>query len=102
MNGRVISPDAGVLEGITRRTVRELCAALEIPFTFERLSATVLRTAEEVFISSTAGGIMPVTRIDGRMLGNGKAGPITRRLLDAYWAWHSEAKFSTRIDYAQS
>jgi branched-chain amino acid aminotransferase len=98
--GRVVSPDAGVFEGITRRTVRELCGALRLPFTFAQLSATELRAADEVFLSSTAGGIMPATRIDGRILGDGKAGPITRQLLDAYWAWHSEAKFSTRIDYS--
>lgn len=99
-DGQVVSPDTGVLEGITRRTVRELCEAAGLPFRWGRLSASELRAADEVFLSSTAGGIMPATRIDSRVVGDGKAGPITRQLLDGYWAWHSKPQFSTAIDYS--
>jgi branched-chain amino acid aminotransferase len=101
-NGRVLSPDTGVFEGITRQTVRELCDSLGIPVSFGKVSATELRAADEVFLSSTAGGIIPVNRIDGRILADGTVGPITRRLLDAYWMWHADPRFATPIDYSQA
>ena len=91
---------SGVFEGITRRTVREVCAALGLPFALARLHADALRAADEVFLSSTAGGIMPVTRLDGRILGNGTAGPVTRQVLEAYWEAHADPRLATPVDYA--
>ena len=98
--GRIVSPESGVFEGITRRTVREVCAALGLPFALARLHADALRAADEVFLSSTAGGIMPVTRLDGRILGNGTAGPVTRQVLEAYWEAHADPRLATPVDYA--
>jgi len=98
-DGRIVSPDTGVFEGITRRTVRELCESLGFPCSFGKVSAAELRAADEAFLSSTAGGIMPVNRIDGRMLGDGTVGPITRRLIDTYWTWHSDPRLSTPVEY---
>ena len=67
-NGAVATPDRGVLEGITRLSVAELCAELELPFAVRPVSAEELVDADEIFLSTTAGGIMPVSRIDGRAL----------------------------------
>jgi len=82
-----------VLEGITRAAVREICASEAIPFEARAVHPDELEGAQEVFASSTAGGIMPVTRIDGRPIGNGHPGLVTSRIQSAYWArreagWH--------------
>jgi branched-chain amino acid aminotransferase len=97
--GGVTSPGRTVLEGITRRSVEELCEELGCPFALERISPDKLRDADEVFISSTAGGIMPVTRIDERILGNGRPGPLTMKIRDLYWEKHEQGWHATPVDY---
>lgn len=96
-DGRIVTPDAGVLEGVTRRTAIELAEELQVPVTRRKLPAVELRGAEEVFATSTAGGVMPVTRIDGQPVGAGTPGPLTRRLIDAYWAKHTDPNWSTAV-----
>jgi branched-chain amino acid aminotransferase len=58
-----------------------------------------LRNADEIFITSTAGGIMGVTRLDGRILGNDRPGPLTRQLHEAYWEYRKQGWCSEPIDY---
>ena len=91
------TPDRGVLEGITRRTAMELCAELGVSVTEALLSLERLRGAEEVFITSTAGGIMPVTRIDGQAVGDGKPGTFTARLTALYWDKHEDPAWTTPV-----
>lgn len=98
-DGRVTTPDAGVLEGITRRTALELCAEMGVDARPAPLSADALRRADEVFITSTAGGIMPITRIDGAAVGEGAPGPLTRRLTALYWEKHADPDWSTAVRY---
>ena len=95
--GRLTTPATGVLPGITRRTVLELAASLGLPAAEGPLSAADLRSAEEAFITSTAGGVMPVTRIDGRPVGDGRVGPVTRRLTERYWGAHADPAFSVPV-----
>jgi branched-chain amino acid aminotransferase len=63
------------------------------------LSAAELRAADEVFLATTAGGIMPASRIDGRMMGNDRPGPISARLRERFWNKRAEGWFATIIDY---
>jgi len=98
--GRVRTPALGVLPGITRRTVFDLCAELNIPAEAGDLGVTELRSADEVFITSTAGGIMAATRIDGALVAEGKIGPITRTLTDLYWKKHQDPAWSLAVPYA--
>ena len=82
-----------MLEGITRRAVRELCEREGIPFELRRIRPEEMTGASEVFASTTAGGVMPVTGIDGKPVGNGHAGLVTSRIQSAYWSgreagWH--------------
>jgi len=98
-NGELISPEAGVLEGITRRTIIELAERGNLKARTGRISEVDLKQAEEVFITSSAGGVMPVTRIDDSPVGDGSPGPVTRRLEALYWASHADPAFSTPISY---
>ena len=91
------TPASGVLEGITRRTVLEIAARLGLAVQCHTLPAARVRTAGEVFVTSTAGGIMPVTRIDGVVVGDGRPGPLTRWIRDHYWALHTDPTFSEPV-----
>jgi branched-chain amino acid aminotransferase len=84
--GRVLTPppEVGILDGITRAKVIELCRDGDIPFSERRLSPDELRGADEAFITSATRGVLPVTRIDGQPVAAGTPGPITRRLMALY------------------
>jgi len=99
--GKISTPGRGVLEGITRRTVLEMGQTLEIPIETRNVSAEEVRQADEVFITSTAGGLMPVTKVDGRALGDGRPGPITHSLCEHYWGLHQDPQYVTSIQYSQ-
>jgi branched-chain amino acid aminotransferase len=98
-DGCVTTPGGTVLEGITRASVRELCEELNVPFTLQKITPDELREADEVFISSTAGGVMPIVRIDERTLGNGRPGPLTMRIRALYWGKHEQGWHATPVDY---
>ena len=63
--------------------------------------AKALMRAEEVFITSTAGGVMPVSRIDDTPVGTGRPGPVTDRIRERYWAWHKDERFVEPVDYGR-
>jgi len=75
-----------ILRGITRDRVLELAAELGIPAVEGPIFADRLFEADEVFLTGTTTEVMPVVRVDGRPIGNGKPGPITKRLYEAYRA----------------
>ncbi len=96
--GRVFTPERGVLEGITRRSAIELCQELGVPVTLAPLPVARLRQAEEIFITSTAGGIMPVTKVDGAAIGDGRPGALTKRLTALYWDKHADPAWTTLVE----
>ncbi|WFU39986.1 aminotransferase class IV [Bradyrhizobium sp. CB82] len=98
-DGCLRTPAFGVLSGITRRTVFDLCAELGLSATAADITRTELKEADEVFITSTAGGIMPVTRIDHTAIAQGRVGAITRRLMELYWQKHEDPVWSTAVLY---
>src|SRR3954452_11224935 len=67
-------------EGITRSVVLELCRAHGIPSEVRDLSLTEIHRADELFCTGTMGELAPVTRVDGRPIGDGRPGPVTLRL----------------------
>ncbi|CAN5815451.1 hypothetical protein BH18ACT11_BH18ACT11_07920 [soil metagenome] len=72
---------------------------LDIPVEARPVPADELRSADEVFLSSTAGGVIPVTTVDGEAVGEGGPGPVTLRLRDAYWNLHKDPHFSLPVRY---
>jgi branched-chain amino acid aminotransferase len=87
--GRIATPSlrTGILPGITRQTVCELAASSGAAVSETSIMPDELRAADEVFLTSSVRGIMPVTRLDGVPVGDGTAGPLTRRLHQAYLAY---------------
>ncbi len=73
-------------EGITRATVLELCAANQIACAQRDLSLTEIYRADEMFCTGTMGELAAVTNVDGRIIGNGSVGPMTRRLSELFAA----------------
>lgn len=84
--GEVQTPTAsdGILEGVTRKVMLRLCERLKVPCVEKILQRHDLYIAHECFLTGTGAEVIPVTRIDGREIGAGEAGPITRRLIDAF------------------
>ena len=99
VDGQWLTPADGTLAGVTRRTVIELARQAGQPVHEGRLSEDDLRRADEVLITSTAGGIMPVTILDGQPIGIGQPGPLTRELRDRYWACHADPAYATPVRY---
>jgi branched-chain amino acid aminotransferase len=97
--GKVVTPKSGALEGITRKTVFDICSELQIPCAATDISAMELQNADEVFTATTAGGIVPVTRVNGRILGNDAAGEVTQKILATYWDFHKRPDLNTEIVY---
>ncbi len=85
-DGKVTTPplNAGILGGITRRVVLRLAEQLGLPPAETDIRPEQLYAADECFLTGTAAEVISVTRVDGRVIGDGKPGPITRRLLDAF------------------
>lgn len=85
-NGKLITPDraSGGLGGITQNTVMELAVKMGIPVQETMLTRYELYIADECFLTGTAAEVIPVTKIDGRVIGEGKPGPITNKLKEEY------------------
>ncbi|AGK61639.1 branched chain amino acid aminotransferase apoenzyme [Archaeoglobus sulfaticallidus PM70-1] len=84
-NGRVYTPPIlNNLRGITREVVIEIIEKLGIPFKEMNLGIYDLYSADEIFVTGTAAEIAPITVIDGRKVGDGKPGEITRRLIEEF------------------
>lgn len=98
-SGSLVTPDTGVLEGITRRTLLELCPKTNLEPKVTQLKPDELLRADEVFMASTAGGVMPVIKIDDTTIGAGQPGPVTARLRELYWALHEDPDYTTPVDY---
>jgi branched-chain amino acid aminotransferase len=95
--GAMFSAPEGILMGITRQTVFELAAEHGLPAREAELTAYDLYAADEVFLTSTAGGIMPLVEIDGRPIGDGKPGPVSQRVHGLYWALRESGRDGTPI-----
>ena len=84
--GRLLTPPKGplILPGVTRDLVLELARAHNVPCAEEAVSESALRTADEIWMTSSTKEILAITRLDGKPVGNGKPGPMHARLLTLY------------------
>jgi branched-chain amino acid aminotransferase len=96
----IVTPARGVLEGVTRRTMIELAAREGFAMQVRDLRVEELRRADEVFLSSTGGGAVAVSHLDGKAIGGrapGEFGPVTARLQAAYWALHDDPRLTESV-----
>jgi branched-chain amino acid aminotransferase len=92
-NGEVQTPTTsdGILEGVTRAVMLSLCKRLGVPYLEKTLQKHDLYIADECFLTGTGAEVIPVSKIDGRDVGTGQPGPVTRRLLEAFRAYIRES-----------
>ncbi|SDG28994.1 branched chain amino acid aminotransferase apoenzyme [Methanolobus vulcani] len=84
-NGKVYTPPTiNNLKGITRATAIELLAEMGIDTHVENLGMFDLYTADEIFVTGTAAEAAPLVKVDGRPIGDGKPGPITKKMVAAF------------------
>jgi branched-chain amino acid aminotransferase len=86
VGGEVRTPalEVGILDGITRSKILEICRAHDIPVRETHISPDELRGADEAFITSATRGALPVTTVDENPVGGGVPGPVTRRVMVLY------------------
>lgn len=85
-DGRLCTPPThvGILEGITRQVLMEICDANEIPWREKNMVVHDLIKADEIFLCGTGAELIPVVEIDGRVIGTGRPGPVFSRMLDLF------------------
>jgi branched-chain amino acid aminotransferase len=86
INGKLVTPAVAddILVGITRGAIMELAQKLGVPVAERRIDRTELYMADEIFLCGTGVQVAPVTKIDGRKIGHGKIGEVTRSIQDLY------------------
>lgn len=88
---------AGILEGITRNAVIEIARNLGFEVKEENLTIYDLYTADEVFLTGTAAEITPVVKIDGRIIGGGKPGPVYEKIIEEFRKIVKDPKFGVKV-----
>lgn len=104
-NGTIFTPptSAGILKGITRDSIIKIATHLGFSVLEQDLVRSDLYLADEVFFTGTAAEIVPIREIDGRKVGNGEPGPITRALQEAFYNVlnHKIEDFKDWLDYVE-
>ena len=93
----IYTPQSGVLQGITRKTTMELSIESGYEMIQSDIAPEQARGADEMFATSTAGGIMSITQVDNQAIGTGEKGAITKELQKKYWELHDDPRFSTPV-----
>ncbi|WP_172331868.1 aminotransferase class IV [Mangrovicoccus sp. HB161399] len=96
------APDRGALKGVTLRSVLDLAPELGLEPVVGPVTLEDLMEADEVCTSTTAGGVMPCSRVNGRIYGNDRPGPMSQKLKDLYWQKHREGWHMTPVNYADA
>ena len=83
-DGTLVTPEEGILHGITRATVLAVAKKLKLPIERRRITEAELRSADECFLTATGKEVLPVVMIDTKKIGDGNVGSVTKRLLGGY------------------
>lgn len=91
-DGELLTPPTwiGILKGITRDVVIELAEKEGLPVKEETFTPFSLYSCHECFLTGTAAEIIPVTKVDGKIIGEGKTGPITKKLIEKFQQYTRE------------
>ena len=100
-DGRVVTSDHGVLHGVTRRAALELAEEAGLVCEERALPLQEFMEADEIFLSSSGGGVIPVTRVNDRIFSNNAPGPVAVRLREAYFARLEDSRFRQEVSYSE-
>ncbi len=98
-DGRLYTPRRGVLEGVTRKSVLAVADKLGIPWVIDDIPVQMAYDCDEIMFVTTAGGVMPITTLDDRPVGDGEVGPVSKAIWKGYWDAHSDPDYSFPINY---
>jgi D-alanine transaminase len=86
INGSLLATPLGhaILPGITRAFLEKLAARVGVPFREKKLTRDQMTEVSELFLSGTGAEVLPVVQVDGKPVGNGRVGPVTTRMWEAY------------------
>jgi branched-chain amino acid aminotransferase len=99
-DGQLASPSRNALPGITRKTVLEIADSMNIEAELRDVTSQELYDADELIAVTTAGGVTPITSLDGAPIGDGSPGRVTVALQDRFWALMDEpSELIEAIDY---
>ncbi|KAL4789364.1 aminotransferase [Aspergillus venezuelensis] len=98
-DGILYTPEKGVLEGVTRKSVVDAARVHGLEVRIQLVPVQMAYEADEIFMCTTAGGIMPITRLDGGVVGDGRVGRVTGLIWDTYWGMHYDEGFSFAVRY---
>ncbi len=98
-NSEVLTPPSstGALEGITSAAIVELCGKLEIKVTVTNLTPFMIFTADEAFFTGTAMEVVPIREVNKRVIGDGKPGPVSRKLMAEFQKVIADPKNGVKI-----
>lgn len=82
-DGVILTPEQNILEGVTRKYILQLCQNL-VPCKTGNISLSDFQEADEIFITSTLKEVLPIVHVDGKQIGNGHPGPITKKVKGAF------------------
>ena len=97
---RLMTLSGFALDGMTRDTLLKLAAETKQDVRIRPLPPAEMRAADEVFISTTGGGVIAITKVDGSAVGQGQQGPVTKRLDQLYWSKRAAGWYASQVDYA--
>lgn len=100
IDGQLQTPGKDCLHGITRRTVLEIAESEGLDTVVADISESQLQNASEIFITSSAGGIFAVTKLDDRQIGAGHIGSTTTSIRAEYWRRRVSPQWSTEVNYS--
>ncbi len=96
---RLVTPQKGVLQGITRRTVMEIAENSGMKLEVRDLPLAEFYEADEVFTATTGGGVCPVVKVNERTFSNGAPGVKTLEIAQSYQDWLRKPEFCDQVDY---
>ena len=98
-DGKVITSDHGVLEGISRQTILDICDELSLEKEVRPISREEFMEADEIFLTTSSGGVVPITKVNDRVFSNDAPGEMTVKLMECYWNWTKNDDLRIEITY---
>ena len=88
-----------MLEGISRLTILDICDELSIQKQVRPITKEEFMEADEIFLSTSSGGVVPITKVNNRIFSNNAPGEMTNKILKCYWNWTEKSDLRIEIDY---